>query len=95
MFKKITTATILVSSLFVASSVQAVEVSVEQLVGSLITQAVEVTKEEISYGVEEAILTANNSISLDSGASEYVANITITDLDSNFEIQKEENEKAE
>ncbi|GAB2678064.1 hypothetical protein Q4574_02600 [Aliiglaciecola sp. 3_MG-2023] len=95
MFKKITTATVLISGLFVASTAQATEVSVEQLVGSLISQAVEVTKEEISYGVEEAILTVNNSIGFESGSQDYVTNVTITDLNSNVEAKKQENDKAE
>ncbi|MEP4890388.1 MAG: hypothetical protein ABJV04_10205 [Aliiglaciecola sp.] len=95
MFKKITTATVLISGLFVASSAQAAEVSLEQLVGSLVSQAVEVTKEELSYGVEEAILTVNNSIGFESDSQDYVTNVTITDLNSNTEEKKEESDKAE
>ncbi|GAA6184908.1 MULTISPECIES: hypothetical protein [Alteromonadaceae] len=95
MFKKITAATVLISGLFVASSVHAANVSVEQLVGSLISQAVSVTKEEISYGVEEAILTVNNSIGFESDSQDYVTNVTITDLNSDTELKKEESDKAE
>ncbi|MFA3792816.1 hypothetical protein AB6T38_17040 [Aliiglaciecola sp. SL4] len=95
MFKKITTATVLISGLFVASSAQAADVSLEQLVGSLVSQAVEVTKEELSYGVEEAILTVNNSIGFESDSQDYVTNVTITDLNSNTEEKKEESDKAE
>lgn len=94
-FKKITTATVLLSGLFAASSVQAADVSVEQLVGSFISQAVEVTKEEISYGVEEAILTVNNAIGFESDSEEYVASVTITDLSNDEVPKKQQSDKAE
>lgn len=94
MFTKITTATVLASSLLFTGASQAADVSLENFVGSLVSQAVSVTKQEISNSIEEAVLTANNAITMDE--SELIATkVTITDLDSSESVNSEESEKAE
>ena len=94
MFTKITTATVLASTLLFTGASQAADVSLENFVGSLVSQAVATTKQEISYGIEKAILTANNSIGMNE--SDAVATkVTITDLASNKKVTQEDNDKAE
>ncbi len=94
MFTKITTATVLASSLLFTGASQAADVSLENFVGSLVSQAISVTKQEISNSIEEAVLTANNAITMDE--SELIATkVTITDLDSSESVNSEESEKAE
>lgn len=91
MFSKAkTTAAILLSGIAFSSATSATEVSLEQFVSGMVHQAVEQTKLELNYGVQKAILTANNMITFDE--SEIVAaKVTITDL----EPTKEQPEKAE
>ncbi|WJG09916.1 hypothetical protein [Aliiglaciecola sp. LCG003] len=95
MFTKLTTATIVLSGLFLSANTQANEVSVEQLVGSFVSQAVYATQQEISYSVQEAVLTANNTIGFETEAQTYATNVTITDLESTEVVSKSENDKAE
>ena len=95
MLTKITTATILISGLLLTGTSQAAEVSVEQFVGSLVSQAYTATKQEISYGVLKAVLTANNAISADSESELYATNVTITDLDSEKSATVVDNNEAE
>ena len=92
MFKKITAATIVLSGLILSSSAHAVDVSLEQFVGALVSQAVSATKEELSYNVQEAVLTVNNAISMDS-EEHYATTVTITDIES--DVAKVESDKAE
>jgi len=94
MFTKITTATVLASTLLFTGASQAADVSLESFVGSLVSQAVSVTKQEISNSVQKAVLTVNNAITMDE--SEMVATkVTITDLDSNEVVSKKDSDKAE
>ena len=94
MFTKITTATVLASSLLFTGASQAADVSLENFVGSLVSQAASVTKQELSYGIQKAVLTANNSIGMNE--SELVATkVTITDLDSTEKVNQGESDKAE
>ena len=94
MFTKITTATVLASSLLFTGASQAADVSLEKYVSSLVSEAVSVTKQELSVSVQKAILTANNTISMDD--TEVVAtNVTITDLESTKKVDQEDNDKAE
>lgn len=74
MFKKITAATIVLSGLLLSSTSQAAEMSVAQLVGSLVSQAGTVTQQDISNSVQEAVLTANNTISMESDSDHYATN---------------------
>ena len=69
----------LVSSLTVASSVQAEEVSLEKYVSSMVSQVMTVAQEELKNSVRENILNVAHNISLDENKS-YVAKVTITDL---------------
>ena len=87
MFNKRTkAAAILVSGLAFSAASQAKEVSLEQFVSGMVYQAMEATKQDLNYGVQEAILTANNMIMFDE--SEIVAaKVTITDLESDEEKQ--------
>jgi hypothetical protein len=71
----------LVTGLTFASSAQANEVSLEQLVSAMMTQAINTTQQELRYNIEEAVLTATNMLSLNEEKT-YVAKVTITDLDS-------------
>ena len=94
MFTKITTATVLASSLLFTGASQAADVSLENFVGSLVSQAASVTKQELSYGIQKAVLTANNSIGMNE--SKLVATkVTITDLDSTEKVNQDESDKAE
>lgn len=91
MFKKITTtAAIIVSGLAFSSASNANEISLEKFVSSMVNQAVSVTREELSFGVQKAVLTANNAISFGS-SEEIAAKVTITDLES----EEAEQDKAE
>jgi hypothetical protein len=95
MFNKIAITTILVSGISLSGASQAAEVSVEQYLGSLVSHAVNVTKQEISYGVQKAILTANHTISTDSEAELYATNVTITDLNSEATATNKDNDKSD
>lgn len=93
MFTRITKATIVLTGLLFASASSAVEVSVENLLSAMVSQAVSVTKQEISYGVQEAVLTANNMISMDEEV--YATKVTITDINDVKNDSKVANDKAE
>ena len=71
----------LVAGLTFASSAQANEVSLEQLVSAMMTQAINTTQQELRYKLEEAVLTATNALSLNEEKT-YFAKVTITDLES-------------
>jgi hypothetical protein len=70
----------LTAGLAFASATHAGEVSVEQLVSSLMTQAITATQQELQYSVQEAVLTASNAFSMDEEKT-YFARVTITDLE--------------
>ncbi|KXI29535.1 hypothetical protein [Paraglaciecola hydrolytica] len=69
----------LVSSLVFAAGVQAKEMSVEDYVTTLVTQAVQVASQEVQYSVQAAVLTATNSLSFNEEKT-YIAKVTITDI---------------
>jgi hypothetical protein len=69
----------LASSLVFVGGVQAKEISVEEYVSTLVTQAVQVASQEIQYGVQAAVLTATNSLSFNEEKA-YVAKVIITDI---------------
>lgn len=94
MFKKITAATIVLSGLVLSSSAHAVDVSLEKFVGSLVAQAVSATKQELTYNVQAAVLTANNTVSMDS-QDRYATTVTITDIKSDEVNVDVESDKAE
>ena len=75
---KITLAAVVVGSIFVGSA-QAQEVTMEEFVSTMVTQAVQIASQEIQYGVQKAVLTATNSLSFNEEKN-YVAKVTITDL---------------
>ncbi|MFT4937843.1 MAG: molecular chaperone DnaK (HSP70) [Paraglaciecola sp.] len=71
----------LISSLSFGAAAQASEVSLEQLVAAMMTQAISDTQQELRYNVEEAVLTATYAFDL-GGEKTYFAKTTITDLES-------------
>ena len=75
---KITLAAVVVASIFVGNA-QAKEVTVEEFVSTMVSQAVQVASQEIQYGVQKAVLTATNSLSFNEEKT-YVAKVTITDI---------------
>tara|TARA_R110000868_G_scaffold67333_4_gene199931 strand:+ start:730 stop:1005 length:276 start_codon:yes stop_codon:yes gene_type:complete len=80
MFTKSKIALVTVAAgLMFAGSVQANEVSVEEFVSTMVTQAVQVASQEIQYGVQKAVLTATNTLSFNEEKA-YVAKVTITDI---------------
>ncbi|GAA0853923.1 hypothetical protein [Aliiglaciecola litoralis] len=95
MFKKITTATLILSGLVLSSSAHAVDVSLEKFVGMLVTQTAAATKQEISYGVQEAVLSVNNAVSFDSDQALYATSVTITDIQDDNTDVNQENDKTE
>ena len=78
----------LTASLAFASPTQAAEVSLEQYVSSLMTQAMTATQQELQYKVQEAVLTASNAFSLNEEES-YFAKVTITDLENDEAAKKQ------
>ena len=78
--KKSIFAATLLSGLFVSSSVQASEISLEQLVSHLVGTAVVATQNEIQMNIQEAVLTASNMFDLDSQQEAYATKVKITDL---------------
>ena len=71
----------LIAGLSFAGTVDANEVSLEQFVSALMTQAINTTQQELRYNIEEAVLTATNALSLNEQKT-YFAKVTITDLES-------------
>ncbi|NCP66190.1 MAG: hypothetical protein GW763_06600 [Paraglaciecola sp.] len=80
----------LTSSLVMPTTAQAVEVSVEDIVTSLVNQAMVITTQEVQYGVQAAVLTATNSLSFNEEKT-YVAKVTITDI----KTEESDKKKAE
>ena len=78
-------------SLAFASSTDAAEVSLEQLVASLMSQAISATQQELQYSAQKAVLTASNVFSMNEEEASYVAKVTITDLE-NTQVQSEQAE---
>ena len=76
---KIAAAT-LITGLTFAGNAQASEVTLEQLVSAMMTQALSTTRQELRYNIEEAVLTATNALSLDEQKT-YFAKVTISDLE--------------
>lgn len=92
--KKLTSTAVLISGLVFAGSASAVDVSVEKYVGALVNSAFEVASQEITYGVQGAVLSASNGIVMDE--SELVAaKVSITDLESSTSEKQETSDKAE
>jgi hypothetical protein len=81
----------LTASLAFASTTQAAEVSLEQLVSSLMSQAISATQQELQYGAQKAVLTASNAFSMNEEQETFVAKVTITDL-KNEEADKKQAE---
>ena len=90
MFKKTTTTAIVLAGFFFSSASHANEVSIEEFVTSMVSQAVATTKQELTYGVQEAVLTANNMISFEETES-FATKVTITDLN----VEEEQHDEAE
>ncbi|MDP5030203.1 MAG: hypothetical protein NWQ54_10225 [Paraglaciecola sp.] len=76
----------LTTSLIFTSSVSAKEVSVEQILTSLVSQAMTVAQQEVHYSVQEAVLNATHSVSLNEEKT-YATKVTITDVKA-FEADK-------
>ncbi|MFT6895772.1 MAG: hypothetical protein ACJA13_000169 [Paraglaciecola sp.] len=91
MFTKATiTAIALTATFAINSPAQAKEVNLEQFVGHMMNNTIHATKIQLQYNIQEAVLTASNMFSLDSG-SQVASSVTITDLTE----QKATNKQAE
>lgn len=77
--------TIAAASLFAASA-SATELNLEGYVGVIVERAVETTIEEMSFGIEEAVLTAGHLFSLDESA-EPNGKVAIHDMDTNAQSE--------
>lgn len=95
MFKKLTAATLVLSGLLISSVSHASDSAVELQIESLMANAVNATSLDISYGVQEAVLTANHTIDLDKNEDSYVSTVTITDLDNKTLAFELDNQSAE
>lgn len=83
-------ALLLTAGLAFTSGAQANEVSLEQLVSSMVTYSVSATQQELQNSIQGAVLTASNMFSLEEEYS-VATTVTITDLDA----KTEEKNKAE
>lgn len=90
MFKKLSTAAVLLSTIAISANANATEVSLESYMNAMLAQAVSTTQQELANSVQKAVLTANNMISFEE-SEVYATKITITDLESDEAIK----EKAE
>lgn len=82
-------ATVLTASIAFGATAQAGEVSLEQFVGSIMSQAITATQQELQYSVQEAVLTATNAFSMDEEEETYFAKVTITDLENEEAARKQ------
>ncbi|MFT6373216.1 MAG: hypothetical protein ACJASL_004027 [Paraglaciecola sp.] len=74
-------ATLLTASIAFSSTVLAKEATLEQLVHSMMSQAVTTTQQELQYNVQDSILlSATNTLTADDEKM-YFAKVTIPDLD--------------
>lgn len=90
MFKKLTTATLLLSALCVSGLTQAAEGSIDLLVESMVADAAQATKLDISYDLQEAVLTVNHMITIEQHEGVYATSTRIIDIqqdDSSFETK--------
>ena len=83
----------LVLAASVATNVNAAEVSVQRYVTHLVSSALEITRSEIQYGLQESILNAGHNLSIES--QPVKAKITVKDLASNSQANTATNQKAE
>lgn len=90
MFKKTAFITALITGITVSTAVNAQEVSLEQFLSAMVSQAAQATKQELHVGVQKAVLTVNNMIGSEP-ATEYATKVTITDLEQ-AEVQEDEAE---
>jgi hypothetical protein len=75
------TATLLTASIAFGATAQAKEATLEQLVNSMMSQAITTTQLEAQYNVKDSILlSATNTLSIDYEKI-YFAKVTIVDLD--------------
>lgn len=78
------------TTMMLSTAVQAREVTVEEFVSVMVSQAMEVTKQEIQNSVQEAVLSATHALSFEQEPVTYIAKVTITDI----KVQKGKNEQS-
>jgi hypothetical protein len=87
---KIAAVVLMVSLAFASTTTDAAEVTLEQLVASLMSQAISATQQELQYSAQKAVLSASNSFSMDEEQETFIARVTITDL-----VNEEDKKQAE
>lgn len=85
-------AVLFITSVAFSVSALATEVSIEQLTGSMLSQTVAFTQQELNNNLQGDLLSAVNNFSLTDDEF-YATNVTITDLAS--DIQTEVKQQAE
>lgn len=86
--QKIAATFALATALTFTAQSQAAEVSLNTFVGALLSNAVSVAQQEIQYSVQESVLNAAHSLSLD-GEQAPAAKVSIK------ELAKSENQESE
>jgi hypothetical protein len=87
-----TSAALLTVALTSTASLQAEEISLEQLVDNMTSQSVAIAQQELRYEIQGTVLTAANKFSLYEEAT-YATKTSITDL--NTSIESTVNQQAE
>lgn len=90
MFNKLSIAVVVLSSLAFTSAAQADEVSLNSLVGNMLSTAVSATQQELSIDVQKAVLTAEQMINVEESES-YSNVVTINDVN----VAEAKQDKAE
>jgi hypothetical protein len=90
MFNKLSIAAVVLSSLAFTSASQADEVSLDSLVGNMLSTAVTATQQELSFDVQKAVLAADQMIDLEASDS-YSTVVTINDIN----VAEAKQDKAE
>lgn len=79
MFNKLSIAAVVLSSLAFTSAAQADEVSLNSLVGNMLSTAVAATQQELSLDVQKALLSADQMMNAEESVS-YSNVVTINDV---------------
>lgn len=80
MFNKLSIAAVVLTSLAFTSASHADEVSLESLVGNMVSSALAVTQQDMSFDVQKSILTTNHTINLEEEESISTV-VTFTKID--------------
>jgi hypothetical protein len=90
MFNKLSIAAVVLSSIAFTSASQADEVSLNSLVNKMLSTAIATTQQELLSDVQDAVLTADQTIHLEESDS-YPTVATINDVD----VAEAKQQKAE